>query len=124
MRALIAALTAIVVVAASACSKDDASVHPYGAQTATIGESLATLGWNMSVSNLRFDGDYVLFDVDASPAQADGPHANPKTSGSACTGRSRTRSRPTASEAVGTRPTLSCNHSRHPRPTVSPARCA
>ncbi|UUO01640.1 hypothetical protein M4D79_25175 [Mycolicibacterium novocastrense] len=78
MRALIAALTAIVVVAASACSKDDASVHPYGAQTATIGESLATLGWNMSVSNLRFDGDYVLFDVDASPAQADGPHAKPE----------------------------------------------
>ncbi|KUH64134.1 hypothetical protein AU184_11540 [Mycolicibacterium novocastrense] len=78
MRALIAVLTAIVVVAASACSKDDASVHPYGAQTATIGESLATLGWNMSVSNLRFDGDYVLFDVDASPAQADGPHAKPE----------------------------------------------
>lgn len=78
MRALIAALTAIVVVAASACSKDDASVHPYGAQTATIGESLATLGWNMSVSNLRFDGDYVLFDVDASPAQADGPHVKPE----------------------------------------------
>ncbi|MGV0605262.1 hypothetical protein [Mycolicibacterium sp. XJ1904] len=78
MRALIAALTAIVVVAASACSQDDASVHPYGAQTATIGESLATLGWNMSVSNLRFDGDYVLFDVDASPADADGPHAKPE----------------------------------------------
>ncbi|KUI46235.1 hypothetical protein AU198_18700 [Mycobacterium sp. GA-1199] len=78
MRALIAVLTAIVVVAASACSKDDASVHPYGAQTATIGESLATLGWNMSVSNLRFDGDYVLFDVDASPAQADAPHAKPE----------------------------------------------
>ncbi|KUI02739.1 hypothetical protein AU189_00170 [Mycolicibacterium acapulense] len=78
MRALIAALTAIVVVAASACSTDDASIHPYGAQTATIGESLATLGWNMSASNLRFDGDYVLFDVDASPADADGPHAKPE----------------------------------------------
>ncbi|OBF90591.1 hypothetical protein A5790_16445 [Mycobacterium sp. 852002-51152_SCH6134967] len=78
MRALIVALTAIVVVAASACSTDDASIHPYGAQTATLGESLATLGWNMSVSNLRFDGDYVLFDVDASPADADGPHAKPE----------------------------------------------
>ncbi|KUI43229.1 hypothetical protein AU197_25180 [Mycobacterium sp. IS-1590] len=77
MRALIAVLTAIVV-AASACSRDDASVHPYGAQTAVIGESLATLGWNMSVSNLRFDGDYVLFDVDASPAEGGGEHARPE----------------------------------------------
>ena len=47
-------------------------------QTAAVGESLAVLGWNMSVSNLRFDGDYVLFDVDASPTQADGPHAKPE----------------------------------------------
>ena len=41
--------------------------RPYGAQGARIGESLAVLGWNMSVSNLRFDGDYVLVDVDAAP---------------------------------------------------------
>ncbi len=30
------------------------------------------------MSNLRFDGDHVLFDVDASPTQADGPHAKPE----------------------------------------------
>lgn len=51
---------------------------PYGAQGARLGESLALLGWNMSVSNLRWDGDYVLVDVDASPASAKGPHAKPE----------------------------------------------
>ncbi|KUI12922.1 hypothetical protein AU193_04015 [Mycobacterium sp. GA-1285] len=78
MRALIAVLTTVVVVAASACSQKGPSAHPYAAQTATIGESLATLGWNMSVSNLRFDGDYVLFDVDASPSDAGAAHAKPE----------------------------------------------
>lgn len=78
MRTLIAVLTAVLVIAASACSKDDPSAHPYAAQTATIGESLATLGWNMSVSNLRFEGDYALFDVDASPSEAGGTHAKPE----------------------------------------------
>jgi hypothetical protein len=62
---------------ASACSSDDATVDPYAAQAAVIGESLALLGWNMSVSDLRFDGDNVLIDVDASPS-GDGPHADPK----------------------------------------------
>lgn len=78
MRTLIAVLTAVLVIAASACSKDDAAAHPYAAQAATIGESLATLGWNMSVSNLRFEGDYALFDVDASPSEAGGTHAKPE----------------------------------------------
>ena len=32
---------------------------------AKIGEVAAVLGWNVSASNLRFDGDYVLVDVDA-----------------------------------------------------------
>ena len=62
----------------SACAGDDGSVHPYGVQTASVGESLAVLGWNMSLANLRFDGDYVLFDIDASPTQADAPHAKPE----------------------------------------------
>ena len=78
MRVLIAALAALVLVAASACSSDDQVPSPYGTQSAAIGESLAVLGWNMSVSNLRFDGDYVLFDVDASPADPTAPHADPK----------------------------------------------
>ena len=53
------------------------AADPYAAQTAAIGESLAILGWNMSVSNLRFDGDDVLVDVDASPS-GNGAHADPK----------------------------------------------
>ena len=77
MRALIAVLAAIVMVA-SACSGDDGRAHPYSTQSAAIGESLSVLGWNMSVTNLRFDGDYVLVDVDASASQKDGPHAKPE----------------------------------------------
>jgi hypothetical protein len=78
VRGLIASLAAIVVVAASACSSDDDRAHPYSTQTAVVGESLAILGWNMSASNLRFDADYVLVDVDASPAQDGGAHAKPE----------------------------------------------
>lgn len=76
-RALIAVLAAIVMVA-SACSGDSARVHPYSTQAAAIGESLSVLGWNISVTNLRFDADYVLVDVDASPSQKDAPHAKPE----------------------------------------------
>lgn len=77
LRSVAAVLTALVLVA-SACSSDDDAAQPYAAQTAAIGESLAILGWNMSVSNLRFDGDYALIDIDASPSQAGGAHADPK----------------------------------------------
>ena len=77
MRALVAALS-VVVVAASACSGDEDRVHPYAVQAATIGESLAVLGWNIGVSNLRWDADYVLIDVDAAPSQAGGAHAKPE----------------------------------------------
>jgi hypothetical protein len=71
-------LSAAMLVVTSACSSDADSGHPYGVQTAKVGEPLSVLGWNMSMSNLRFDGDYVLFDVDASPEQADAPHAKPE----------------------------------------------
>jgi hypothetical protein len=43
-----------------------------------MGESLAALGWNMSVSNLRFDGHYVLIDVDAAPTDSAAPRTDPK----------------------------------------------
>ena len=76
VRSVLAALAAVALVA-SACSSDDAAADPYAAQTAMIGESLAFLGWNMSVSNLRFEGESVLIDVDAAPS-GDGPHADPK----------------------------------------------
>jgi len=75
VRSLLAALTAVVLVA-SACSSGD-SVPRFAVPDVTVGESQAILGWNMSVSNIRFDGDNVLVDVDASPS-GDGPHADPK----------------------------------------------
>ncbi|RDH74719.1 hypothetical protein DVS77_30340 [Mycolicibacterium moriokaense] len=78
MRALVALLSAAMLVVASACADDDHSTNPYAATTAKVGESLAILGWNMSLANLRFDGDYVLVDVDASPAKPDAPHAKPE----------------------------------------------
>lgn len=77
MRALVAVLLATVLLTACSSSTDDGG--PYGAQAAKIGESLATLGWNMSVSNLRFDGDYVMVDVDAAPSTPGGPHAKPES---------------------------------------------
>ena len=76
VRALVAVLLAAVLLAA--CSSSTADAGPYGAASAKIGESLATLGWNMSVSNLRFDGDYVMVDVDAAPSTPGGPHAKPE----------------------------------------------
>lgn len=78
MRTLVALLSAVALLLMSACSGDDGdNAHPYGVQAAAIGESLAVLGWNISLTNLRFDGDYVLFDVDASPTEANAPHAKP-----------------------------------------------
>lgn len=76
LRSVLAALIAVVLVA-SACSSDDDTVDAYTGQTAAIGESLAILGWNMSVSNMRFDGENVLIDVDASMS-GEGAHADPK----------------------------------------------
>lgn len=78
MRALVALLSAALLAVTSACSAADDNANPYSVQTVAIGESLAVLGWNIGVSNLRFDGDYVLIDVDAAPTQADGPHAKPE----------------------------------------------
>ncbi len=78
MRALVALLSAAVLIVSSACSGSDERSHPDSVRTAAVGESLAVLGWNIAVSNLRFDGDYVLLDVDASAAQADAPHAKPE----------------------------------------------
>ncbi len=77
MRALIAVLAAIVMVA-SACSGDDSRPAPYATQSATIGQPLSVLGWNITLTNLRFDSDHVLVDVDASPSQKNAPHAKPE----------------------------------------------
>jgi hypothetical protein len=73
-----AATVACVVFCLAGCSGANHPVNPYGAQAARLGESLALLGWNMSVSNLRWDSDYVLIDVDASPKDPHAPHAKPE----------------------------------------------
>jgi hypothetical protein len=77
LRAIVAVLAAVMMVA-SACSGDDTRAQPYSAQSAAIGESLSILGWNISVTNVRFDADHVLVDVDASPSKKDAPHAKPE----------------------------------------------
>jgi hypothetical protein len=62
----------------AACSGGGHRDRVYGAGTARVGESLAALGWNTSVSNLRWQDDYVLIDVDAAPTDPAKPHADPR----------------------------------------------
>ena len=71
-------LLAAIMLAATSCAGGDDRADVYSATTAALGESLAVLGWNMSVANLRFDADYVLVDVEAAPAQEGGEHAAPQ----------------------------------------------
>jgi hypothetical protein len=75
VRGSIAVLAAIVVLAA-ACSHDPSSPAPYSTQSAPMGKSISVLGWNITLSNLRFDADHVLVDVDGS--QKDNPRAKPE----------------------------------------------
>jgi hypothetical protein len=72
------AMAACVAACLTGCTGAIHPVSPYGAQGARLGESLALLGWNMSVTNLRWDGDYVLIDVDASAKDPHAPHAKPE----------------------------------------------
>ncbi|OBI46182.1 hypothetical protein [Mycobacterium sp. E796] len=74
----VACIVVFTAACALGCSGSSGPVRPYGAQGARLGESLALLGWNMSVSNLRWDGDYVLVDLDASPTDPKAPHAKPE----------------------------------------------
>jgi hypothetical protein len=60
------------------CSDSNHPSRPYGAQGARLGESLGLLGWNISVSNLRWDDDYVLINIDASPTDTKAPHTKPE----------------------------------------------
>jgi hypothetical protein len=57
------------------CSAPASLPKPYGASTAKLGESITLLGWNLSVSNLRFESNYVLVDVDGAPSERGKPHA-------------------------------------------------
>ena len=74
---MLAATLAVLTLAA--CSGSDDTVGPFGTQQAKVGESLSILGWNVSVANLRFEGDQVLIDVDAAVAEEGGAHAPAET---------------------------------------------
>lgn len=76
LRGLTAALLAGLLVG---CSSSSASTVIFGAPSVKVGESQALLGWNVSVSNLRFQDDQVLIDVDLAAAKAGGEHAKPET---------------------------------------------
>src|ERR1700758_4821383 len=62
----------------AACSTSSRVANPYGASTAKLGESMALLGWNMSVSNLRWESGHVLVDVDAALSGKGNAHAKPE----------------------------------------------
>jgi hypothetical protein len=76
LRVLIAMLS--IAVLGAACSTSSRAPNPYGASSARLGESMALLGWNMSVSNLRFESGHVLVDVDAAPSEKGKPHVKPE----------------------------------------------
>jgi hypothetical protein len=78
LRALIALLSLTVLALATACSDSHSNPGPYGAKAAKVGESMAVLGWNIGLSNMRWQGQHVLADIDAAPAQAGKPHAKPE----------------------------------------------
>jgi hypothetical protein len=60
------------------CSGSARNDWVYGALTARLGESSAVLGWNTSMSNLRWQDNYVLVDVDAAPSDPAKAHADPR----------------------------------------------
>lgn len=74
MRTLIAVVSALAVAWAAACSGPGAT-GPYGAQGARIDSALTVLGWEMTLSNLRWEVDHVLIDVKAQVVDSDAPHA-------------------------------------------------
>jgi hypothetical protein len=66
VRAFVAVVVTVLLVAITGCSDPEGPSDTYAAPTAKVGESLAVSGWNISVSNLRFEAEHVLVDVDAS----------------------------------------------------------
>ena len=78
VRTLIATVAMLALACSAACSDSGHRDRVFGAQTAHLGESLAVLGWNAAVSNLRWEADYVLVDVDAAPTDPAAAHADPR----------------------------------------------
>lgn len=74
MRSLIAVVSALAVACLAACSGSEAT-GPYGAQGTRMDSSQTLLGWEMTLSNLRWEVDYALIDVKAQVVDNDAPHA-------------------------------------------------
>lgn len=74
MRTLISVLMALAVACAAGCSSSEAT-GPYGAQDARIGAPLTLLGWDMTLTNLRWEVDHALIDVTAHLVDPGAPHA-------------------------------------------------
>lgn len=77
VRTLIAVIAALSIAGAAACAGSGPS-GPYGAAGTRIGSPLQILGWDMTVSNLRWELDYALVDVTARVADRDAKHAAPE----------------------------------------------
>ena len=75
VRALIAAVMAVLLAVTAGCASDQPG-RTYEASTAALGESLDILGWRLKVSDLRFDSEHVLVDVEGT-ASGDA-HAKPE----------------------------------------------
>lgn len=73
MRALIAIVLAAVL--AAGCAAGTGPAGPYGAQAARLGVQQGVLGWDITVSNLRWQADRVLIDVAATVTDPGGAHA-------------------------------------------------
>jgi hypothetical protein len=65
VRALIAAVMAVLLVVTTGCTSDEPK-RTYEASTAELGESIDILGWRLKVSDLRFDSNHVMVDVEGS----------------------------------------------------------
>lgn len=75
VRGLIAAVMAVLLVVTVGCGSDQPG-RIYEASTGAVGDSLDILGWNLKVSDLRFDAERVLIDVEGT-ASGEG-HAKPE----------------------------------------------
>ncbi len=73
----VAILVTVAFVGVSGCS-GGSSKSSYSAPQAKIGESLALLGWNVRVAEFRWNGEFVLVDIDAAPSDVNAPHAKPE----------------------------------------------
>ena len=89
-------------VATSACSGADDDAHPTARRPPQSANRWPCSAGTSSVSNLRFDGDYVLSTSTRRRRRPAARTPSPRTSGSASTARWPIRSRPTRSAAAAT----------------------